>query len=140
MLVHASCVEIGGQAVLLLGDSGSGKSDVAVRLIDSGAALVSDDQTELKREGDSLIASPPSTIAGMIEMRQAGILRLDYKEQVPVKLCVDLVTTNDSLERFPKPFYNSFLDCSIRSLRLSAYEASTPAKIRLALKGNFVDE
>ena len=77
ILLHATAVAIDGRAVLLRGPSGSGKSDLALRLIDAGARLVADDQSELSRRGDVLMVRAPATIAGLIEVRGLGILRLD---------------------------------------------------------------
>lgn len=140
MLVHASCVALQGHAVLLMGASGAGKSDVALRLIDGGAVLVSDDQTKLHVDGKNLIATPPDSIAGLIEMRHAGLLRLPYEKSALVKLCIALYPDSKELERLPEPFFHSFLDCAVRGIKLPSYEASTPAKIRLALQGTFMDE
>ena len=67
--LHASCVAIDGRAVLIEGRPGSGKSDLALRLIDRGAKLVSDDYTVLVRERDRLFAQPPATIAGKIGLK-----------------------------------------------------------------------
>ena len=81
-------------AVLLRGPSGSGKSDLALRLIEAGGRLVSDDQTHLARRGRSLVATPPPTLAGMIEARGVGIVRLQRNQllaQARVALLVDLV-------------------------------------------------
>ncbi|MGE3652127.1 MAG: HPr kinase/phosphorylase, partial [Reyranellaceae bacterium] len=74
--IHATCVALPEGGVLLRGDSGAGKSDLALRLIDGGARLVADDRTDLMREGDLLIARAPTSIAGLIEARGLGILRL----------------------------------------------------------------
>ena len=63
LLVHATAVAIGGRAVLLRGPSGSGKSDLALRLIDAGAELVSDDQSLLERRGDTVVVRAPPTAA-----------------------------------------------------------------------------
>ena len=60
LLVHGTTVEIAGQAVLIRGPSGSGKSDLALRLIDGGAQLVADDQTELSPRDGRLVASAPA--------------------------------------------------------------------------------
>ena len=75
MLVHATCVALrprgrSWRAVLLRGPSGAGKSDLALRLIEAGARLVADDQTELVRRGNSVVASAPAGIAGLIEARR----------------------------------------------------------------------
>src|SRR5262249_13386596 len=67
VLVHGTTVALQGEGVLLRGPSGSGKSDLALRLIDGGARLVADDQTEIERTPNGLMACSPATIAGKIE-------------------------------------------------------------------------
>src|SRR3546814_20617043 len=89
--LHASCVAIGGRAVLIEGPSGSGKSDLALRLIDRGAKLVADDYTILTREDGALKASPPPTIAGRIEVRAIGIVDMPHVDRAPAALLVRLV-------------------------------------------------
>src|SRR3712207_9214581 len=83
---HASCVAISGCAVLIGGRSGSGKSDLALRLIDRGASLVSDDQTMVRRLNGRLLASAPPSIVGKLEVRGLGILELQTAKDVPVCL------------------------------------------------------
>ncbi len=75
--IHASTVATEGRAVVIAGPSGSGKSDLALRLLDRGFTLVSDDQTTIKREADRLIASAPPNIAGKLEIRGIGIVDMD---------------------------------------------------------------
>jgi HPr kinase/phosphorylase len=130
--VHGTSVAIGGDGVLLRGPSGSGKSDLALRLIDAGARLVSDDQTELRRDGDAVIMQAPQTIAGRIEVRGVGILRVPTVNRAPLSLVVDLVAP-DRVERLPEPQFCEVLQRSIPLLALAPFEASTPAKIRHAL-------
>jgi len=73
--VHgASCVAIGGRAVLIEGPPGSGKSSLALALIDRGALLVGDDAVTLSHRDGRLFASPPPNVAGMIEVRNVGLL------------------------------------------------------------------
>src|SRR6266851_2230729 len=98
ILLHATAVAIDGRGVLLRGASGAGKSDLALRLIDAGARLIADDQSELHRRGDSIIVRAPATIAGLVEVRGIGIIRLDALAEAPVALIVDLVPP-EALER-----------------------------------------
>jgi serine kinase of HPr protein (carbohydrate metabolism regulator) len=131
-LVHATCVEIGGHAVLIRGPSGGGKSDLALRLIDGGAVLVADDQTNITVEGGRLFAAVPETIAGMIEVRGLGIVRLPYRARAPLALVIDLVQPKD-VERLPEPSSASLLGVMVPRLALAAFEASAAAKVRLAM-------
>lgn len=133
MLIHASCVAIAGKGVLLAGAAGAGKSDLALRLIDEGAELVADDQTELRIEKDALIASAPPTIAGLIEIRHSGLIRMPFTAKAPVALYVDLSPLDEKLERMPETDTVDLLDHPVKRLRLSAFAASTTAKIRATL-------
>src|SRR5438094_9977067 len=90
--VHASTVATDGRAVLITGPSGSGKSDLALRLLDRGFTLVSDDQTIVRKDGDQLLASAPPTIAGKLEIRGIGIVDMEGAENVPVALIVELTS------------------------------------------------
>jgi HPr kinase/phosphorylase len=131
--VHGTCIAFGGEGVLLRGPSGSGKSDLALRLIDGGALLVADDQTELRRRGGAVIASAPATIAGRIELRGVGILTCPSLAEAAISLVVDLVAP-DAVERLPRRRSESYLGCDLPLLALAPFEASTPAKIRFALR------
>jgi serine kinase of HPr protein (carbohydrate metabolism regulator) len=90
LTLHVTSVAIDGRAVLIGGPSGAGKSDLALRLIDRGAILVSDDYTIVAPTGATLLASPPATIAGKMEVRGVGILTLPFVSAVRVTLLVDL--------------------------------------------------
>jgi len=129
--VHASTVATGGRAVLLSGPSGSGKSDLALRLIDRGFTLVSDDQTIVRREGDRLIASAPPTIAGKLEVRGLGIVEMETASNIPVALFVEL--TSD-IERLPdENRERSILGVELPLISIDARTASAPSKVALAL-------
>lgn len=130
--VHGTAIALGGEGVLLRGPSGAGKSDFALRLIDQGARLVADDQTELRREGDDIIMSAPATIAGQMEVRGLGIISLPHGA-APLRLVVDLMPSAE-IERMPEPRHVSLLDCAVPVIALAPFEASAPAKLRLALR------
>lgn len=133
LLLHATAVAIDGRAVLLRGPSGSGKSDLALRLIDAGARLVADDQSELYREGDRVIVRAPASIAGLIEVRGIGIVRLDALAEAPVALIVDLVPSEE-IERLPARHSETILGLALPLIRMPPFDASAAAKLRLALR------
>ncbi len=129
--IHASTVAIAGRAVLIEGPSGAGKSDLALRLIDRGAVLVSDDYTILTAEGDILVASAPAAIAGRIEIRGIGILPITHIERAPVAI---LVSLSGQVPRLPEAESRCFEGVAIPAIRLDSREASAPIKVELALK------
>jgi len=130
--IHASCVAIDGLAVLLEGRSGEGKSDLALRLIDRGAKLVSDDYTICQREGRGLIAFPPPNIAGKIEVRGIGIIDMPWVERVPIVLIVGILETPP---RMPEGFgKRRIAGVDIAAVDLPSLEPSAAIKVELALK------
>jgi serine kinase of HPr protein (carbohydrate metabolism regulator) len=129
--LHASTVAVDGRAVLITGRSGSGKSDLALRLIDRGFSLVSDDQTIVKRVGDRLVACAPAQIAGKLEVRGIGIIEMESIDDVPVALLVEL--TGD-IERLPdEKRARPLLGVDLPLVSIDAFAASAPAKVALAL-------
>lgn len=90
MVMQASAVAIGGRALLIEGPPGSGKSSLALALIDRGALLIGDDAVTLRREGDALVASPPPNIAGLLEIRGVGLVTLPLAAPAPVALVLAL--------------------------------------------------
>ena len=130
--VHTSCVAIDGRAVLIGGRSGRGKSDLALRLIDRGAALVSDDYTLVRRVSGRLLAGAPQTIVGKMEVRGVGILEYPAVRDVPVALFVDL---EREVERLPEaPETRMIAGVAIPVLGISALEPSAPIKVEAALR------
>lgn len=90
-LIHqASCVGIQGRAVLIEGPPGSGKSSLALALIDRGAVLIGDDGVTLERHGGRLLASPPPNIAGLLEVRNLGLLTFPAASALQVALVLRL--------------------------------------------------
>jgi len=129
--LHASTVAMGGRAVLITGSSGSGKSDLALRLLDRGFALVSDDQTIVRRDGDRLIASAPAQIAGKLEVRGIGIMEMKTATDVPVALLVEL--TSD-IPRLPDDSRElQVLGIPLPLIAIDAMTASAASKVALAL-------
>jgi serine kinase of HPr protein (carbohydrate metabolism regulator) len=129
--VHGSTVARDGRAVLITGPSGSGKSDLALRLLDRGFTLVSDDQTVVKKDGNRLLASAPPTIAGKLEIRGMGIVEMDRVDNVPVALIVEL--TGD-IQRLPDDSRERpILGVKLPLITIDAMTASASAKVSLAL-------
>ena len=129
--VHATSVELAGTAVLLRGPSGSGKSDLALRLIDGGARLVADDYTEIKLCDGRLVASVPAATAGLLEVRGLGIVQVPNVAEAWLRLVVDLVPP-DEVERLPEKAHMAYLGVELPLLALAPFESATPAKLRLA--------
>ena len=132
--IHASTVAIervgAWHAVLLAGPSGAGKSDLALRLIDRGARLVADDYTDLRTIDGRLIATPPPTIAGRIEVRGIGIVALPHMADVPVAL---IVTLDQPPERMPERSWRHIAGIAVPLFAFAPFEASAPIKVEQAL-------
>jgi serine kinase of HPr protein (carbohydrate metabolism regulator) len=123
---------VDGRGVLIEGRSGSGKSDLALRLIDRGAKLVSDDYTVLLREGSALAARPPANIAGKIEVRGIGIVTMPHEASAPLALVVRLV---DTPERLPEAqTARRIAGIAVPEIALAGLEPSAPIKVELALR------
>ncbi len=136
--LHASAVAIDDRGVLLLGPSGAGKSDLALRLIDGGAVLIADDRVDLDvRQGDVRL-SGPANLAGLMEVRGVGIVRMPFATKVSLSLVVDLVKP-EVMERLPDRLTVDFMGVAVRRIALDPFQASAPAKIRLALRASDED-
>lgn len=131
--VHASCLEYNKKGVLIYGPSGSGKSDLALRLImENGAKLVADDRVNLQVLKGKIKATAPTILKGLLEVRGVGIVKLS---SVNADLClaIRLVEKRELVERFPESDTYEFSGVKIPQLSLYAFDASTPAKILAAL-------
>ncbi len=133
-LIHATCVEFEGTGVLLRGPSGAGKSDLALRMIDAGWALVADDQVDLAVVGGRLEATPPRALAGLLEVRGIGLVRLPHRDRSFVGLVAELDPAAP-IERMPTAGDIEILGVTVALVALRAFEASAPAKLRLVARG-----
>jgi serine kinase of HPr protein (carbohydrate metabolism regulator) len=131
--IHATCVVLGDAGVLLLGKSGAGKSDLALRLIDDGAVLVADDRAMLSMRDGILFARAPQTIRGLMEVRGLGIIEMPTKEAARIRLAVVLGRED---RRLPSPRHYECplpLTQNVPLIALDPRLASAPARIRAAL-------
>lgn len=131
-MLHATTVAIDGRAVLIEGPSGSGKSDLALRLIDRGAKLVADDQTLVMRTPAGLVARPPRTIEGKMEVRGVGIVTMPHLAEAPVAL---LVRLEPEPPRLPERRRRVVAGVDVRVVALDPRPGSAPIKVELALAG-----
>jgi serine kinase of HPr protein (carbohydrate metabolism regulator) len=131
--IHATSVMIDGRAILLAGPSGSGKSDLALRLIDRGAQLVSDDYTAVEARNGIVFASAPPSIAGRIEMRGVGIVDVTAAAEAPVALILALDQPRD---RLPAEAIATqrIQGVDIPALPFDAFEPSAAIKAEWALR------
>ena len=129
--IHGTCVALGDAGVVLRGPPGSGKSDLALRLIDGGARLVADDWVMIEAAADGLFASAPPPISGMIEVRGLGLARVPSLERARVAVVIDLVAAAE-IERLPEPATCELLGVKLPQFRLDPFAASACAKVRLA--------
>lgn len=128
--IHATAISIAGAGVLLTGRPGSGKSDLALRLIDRGAILIADDRVVATPAGPDLILSAPSAIAGLLEVRGVGLQRFAFIEQVAAAALFDLDTRP---ERLPAPARRTLSGISLPLFGLLPFEASAPIKVEQAV-------
>ena len=129
--LHATTVAIAGQAVVIEGWSGAGKSDLALRLIDRGAVLVSDDRTLIVRDRDRLLARAPAREAGRIEVRGLGIVTTPHVTDIPVALVVRLAEED---QRMPERRVRRIAGLPVREVALDPFRASAPLKVEWALR------
>ena len=140
-LVYGTCVALGGVGALLQGPSASGKSDLALRFAlrtppGLGAALVADDQVLISREEGRLVARPPESIAGRIEVRGIGIVTLPVRAEAELRLLITLVDDFADVPRLPRwgEDRTEFCGLPLPVLAMAPFEVSACLKLRLALE------
>lgn len=136
--LHANCVAIKDTGILIVGPSGGGKSSLSLQLMALGAVLVSDDRTDLTRDGDQIIASPPPATAGLIEARGIGLLNADHRDTASVQLVIDLEQTE--MDRLPVMHYARILDVDLPCLHKVDGAHFPAAILQYVLAGRRVPE
>jgi len=131
VLLHASEMHAG--AVFIRGLSGAGKSDLALRLIDAGAQLICDDQVLFEKRNGVIYAESVDTLRGMLEVRGIGLMRFAAAPPSRLALIIDLVRRED-VPRLPDDETMEILGIAVPRVRLHAFDASTPVKIRKKLE------
>jgi len=135
-LVHGTGILWDGKGILLMGPSGSGKSDLALRLMTHGAILIGDDYVEVSQNDKGrAVMTAPTNIAGKIEVRNVGILTVPFRARAEIDLVLALVVRGeiDCLERLPEPKTISLEAVNMPCVDFYAFEASAPEKLRAAL-------
>lgn len=138
--LHATAISYAGRAALIRGPSGSGKSDLALRVLAlppfaplvAPLLLLADDHVLLEPRDGRLVARCPPAIAGLIEVRGVGLVRLPFVAEAEAALVVDLVAP-EAVERLPEPRDVELGGIRLPLLHLAAFEASAPVKLALAL-------
>jgi HPr kinase/phosphorylase len=130
MQIHGSCAAIDGAGVLLIGPPGSGKSDLLLRLLDRGFALVADDRIDIE-DG---VARAPASLRGLLEVRGLGIVRLPYVSEARLALAVCLAGPGAAAmgTRLPEPARHPAL--GLPQVMVDATRAAAPAIVALALE------
>ena len=129
--IHSTSVVIDDNGVLILGDSGSGKSDLALRLIDNGATLISDDISICRKNSNNIYLYCPPEIKGLLEVREIGIITVPFVERIKLRLVVNLKSNNN--ERFPKDSTYRILGIKIPIINIEGKNSSAVAKIKVKL-------
>lgn len=129
--IHATLISVDGKGILFKGESGCGKSDLALRFIkNEKAKLVADDRVDVDIIDNKLIGKAPLILKNKLEVRNIGIIEdLDTVEQEDIFLCVELVKNRESLERLPQEEFEIILDKKIPKIKLYAFDCSTICKI-----------
>lgn len=131
--IHGTCISINDIALVFIGPPGSGKSDLALRLIDQGANLIADDRIDIFAKNKKLIAKPPKQITGLLEIRGLGIVKINYKPLGIISLIFRMTSSGD-IERLPKIKNWSMHGIILPLFPLDPFSASACAKVRIAIR------
>lgn len=133
--LHGTCVQVKGQAVLITGKPGSGKSSLALQLIDRGAVLIADDQTSLSQEEGEIVVRAPEALKGLMEVRGVGICQFPCQEKSFLKLFVEICDSID-VERLPEPIFIEYYGIKVPYLKLLKGDPLGAIKVELKVDVN----
>ena len=128
-VIHASCVRFKNKGLLICGQSGQGKSDLCLRLMEQGAELIADDQTKLECIDNELIASCPENLQGLLEVRGIGIITTPFLPATKIHLKLSL-QSKEKIDRMPESVNENIEGVQIPVLALNAFECSAILKIK----------
>lgn len=132
LALHGTCVDIKGHGVLICGAPGSGKSSLALQLIDRGATLICDDQTLLSLENDTVAAHSPPSLRGIMEVRGIGLCSFPFQDKSFLKLCTE-ICEGEELERLPDPLFVEYYGVKVPLLKLKKDDPLAAIKVELKL-------
>jgi serine kinase of HPr protein (carbohydrate metabolism regulator) len=136
-LVNATAVALDDAAVLITGPSGSGKSDLALRLIEAGAQLIADDVTELYNQDGRLLArfprAAPADLRGRIEVRGLGLMPVRFTAEAKLLILVAELVAPRMIERLPPSLMTKYGNFDVALIKIAPFEVSAVAKLRLAI-------
>lgn len=128
--IHASCIKLKGKGVLIIGDSGSGKSDLCLRLItEFKAKLIADDRVDVQEYKGKLIASAPKILKGLLEVRGVGIIKLPFFNSCAIDMVVNLTNNFAEIERLPPSNFFEIYDIKVPQFNLYGKDISLPSKV-----------
>lgn len=130
--LHATSVVFCGRGLLICGPSGSGKSDLALRIMDAGGSLIADDYTDVVVDGGKVMAAAPAATAGMMEVRGVGLLKVPAIRTARIDMVLECVKP-ESVERMPDKEMHMIEDVPLPKWRINPFESSAVAKIRALL-------
>lgn len=131
--IHATCIELNGKGVLLLGKSGAGKSGLALQMMELfQAKLVADDRTDLSVSTNRITASCPDVLKGKLEIRGIGIVDFPYIKKTQLRLAVELVDHPEDVERLPSPAFYELENVKIPKIRLYSFDMAGSCKLKIA--------
>jgi serine kinase of HPr protein (carbohydrate metabolism regulator) len=133
-LLHTNAVSLEGSGLLITGPSGSGKSDLTLRLMDAGWSLVGDDYCNVWAEDDCLWAKPHDNTKGKVEVRGLGIIDVPFAPKTKIVGMIELMPNIDEIDRMPKITQKKQENINLFYLKVYPFEQSAPIKIKYFIK------